>query len=92
MVIGLKKVFGEDFPVTLTSTGNLVAGHPVVPTRSYDSLDDIVDDTANARVWGGLHFRTTMEATARWIPLLVRDALEGHFKPVRGHDPRHCHR
>jgi len=86
MVVGLRKVFGEDFPVTLTSTGNLIAGHPVVPTRSYDSLDDIVDDTANARVWGGLHFRTTMDATARWIPLVVRDALEGRFRPVRGHD------
>ena len=77
MVTGLKKVFGEDFAVTLTSTGNLVAGHPVVPTRSYASLDDIVDDTANARVWGGLHFRTTMDATARWIPLLGPRRAQG---------------
>ena len=81
MVTGLKKVFGEDFAVTLTSTGNLVPGVPVVPARSYASLDEIVDDTANARVWGGLHFRTTMDATARWIRQLVRDALEGRFKP-----------
>jgi hypothetical protein len=91
MVTGLKRVFG-DFPVTLTSTGNLIAGYPVVPTRSYASLDEIVEDTANARVWGGLHFRTTMDATARWIPLLVRDALKGRFERVRNHDHRECRR
>ena len=90
MVTGLRRVFGEDFAVTLTSTGNLVPGVPVVPTRSYASLDEIVDDTANARVWGGLHFRTTMDATARWIRQLVRDALEGRFKRTRGHDHRDC--
>jgi len=89
VVTGLRKLFG-DFPVTLTSTGNLVPGVPVVPTRSYASLDEIVDDTANARVWGGLHFRTTMDATARWIRPLVRDALEGRFKKIRKHDPRDC--
>jgi len=89
MVTGLKKAFGEDFAVTLTSTGNLVTGHPVVPTRSYASLDEIVDDTANARVWGGLHFRTTMDATARWIRPLVRDALKGHFQRIH-HDHRDC--
>jgi hypothetical protein len=92
MVTGLRKVFGEDFAVTLTSTGNQVTGHPVVPTRSYASLAEIIDDTANARVWGGLHFRTTMDASARWITPLVRDALKGHFKRVRGHDHRDCRR
>jgi hypothetical protein len=94
MVTGLKKVFGEDFAVTLTSTGNLVPGVPVVPTRSYASLDEIIEDTADARVWAGLHFRTTMDATARWIPLLVRDALKGHFQRIRGrghHDHDHDH-
>jgi hypothetical protein len=90
MVTGLRKVFGEDFAVTLTSTGNLVPGVPVVPTRSYASLDEIVDDTTNARVWGGLHFRTTMDASARWIRPLVRDALEGRFRRTRGHDHRDC--
>ncbi len=92
MVTGLRKVFGGDFAVTLTSTGNQVTGHPVVPTRSYASLADIIDDTANARVWGGLHFRTTMDASARWITQLVRDALRGHFKRIRHGDPPDCHR
>jgi hypothetical protein len=88
MVTGLRKVFGGDFAVTLTSTGNQVAGHPVVPTRSYASLNEIVDDTANARVWGGLHFRTTTDASARWITQLVHGALEGRFRRARDHDHR----
>ena len=88
MVTGLRNVFGGNFPVTLTSTGNQVPGHPVVPTRSYASLDEIVDDTANARVWGGLHFRTTMDASARWTTQLVRDALKGRFTRIRDHDHR----
>jgi hypothetical protein len=86
MVTALKKVFHQDFAVTLTSTGSQVAGHPVVPATSYASLDEIIDDTTNARVWGGLHYRTTMDASAHWIKLLVRDALKGRFKPINGVD------
>jgi hypothetical protein len=84
MVTALKKVFHGDFAVTLTSTGNQVAGHPVVPTRSYASLRAIIGDNANARVWGGLHYRTTMDASARWIRKVVRDALKHNFQRVRG--------
>jgi hypothetical protein len=80
MVTGLRRIFHRDFPVTLTSTGNQVVGHPVVPARSYASLGEIIDDTTNARVWGGLHYRTTMDASARWIRRVVRDALEDNFK------------
>ena len=68
--------------MTLTSTGNQVTGHPVVPTRSYASLDDIIDDNANARVWGGLHYRSTMDASAHWTKQVVHDALRHRFRPV----------
>jgi hypothetical protein len=83
MVTALKKVFKEDFAVTLTSTGNQVTDHPVVPVRSYASLGEIIDDNANARVWGGLHYRTTMEASAHWIKRVVHDALRHHFQAVK---------
>ena len=82
MVTALRKIFEQDFPVTLTSTGNQVTGHPVVPMRSYASLGEIIDDNANARVWGGLHYRTTMEVSARWIKRVVHDALRHNFEPV----------
>jgi hypothetical protein len=79
MATSLKMVFGRDFPVTLTSTGQQVPNRPVVPSRSYDSLTEIVDDNADARVWGGLHFRTTMEQSARWIKDVTNEALCGRF-------------
>lgn len=74
----LKLLFG-DFPVTLTSTGAQVAGWPVVTHAHYDSLDDIIDDNINARVWGGLHWRTTMERSSRWSAKIAQDAVCGRF-------------
>ena len=98
MVTALQEVFHKDFEVTLSSTGAQVGGWPVVPTRSYAKLEDILDDTANARVWGGLHYRTTMEASAKWMKRLVREALRERFERVRecdhddrDHDHRHRH-
>jgi len=79
MVTALEMVFGGDFAVTLTSTGSQVADWPVVPSRSYDSLTEIVEDNADARVWGGLHFRTTMDQSARWIKDVTNEALCGKF-------------
>lgn len=74
----LELLFG-DFAVTLTSTGAQVAGWPVVPSAHYDSLDEINDDNANARVWGGLHWRTTMERSSRWTARIARNAVCSRF-------------
>jgi hypothetical protein len=74
----LELLFG-DFPVRLTSTGAQVTGWPVVPRADYGSLDAINDDNANARVWGGLHWRTTMERSTRWSAKVARNAVCGAF-------------
>lgn len=74
----LELLFG-DFPVTLTSTGAQVAGWPVVSSARYDSLDEINDDNADARVWGGLHWRTTMERSARWSAKIAKSAVCNAF-------------
>lgn len=74
----LELLFG-DFPVTLTSTGALVAGWPVTASARFDSLDEINDDNANARVWGGLHWRTTMDRSSRWSAKIARNAVCGAF-------------
>jgi hypothetical protein len=75
----LRLYFGSDFAVTLSSTGNQVAGWPVVPTRSYGSLTDVVDDTGNARVWSGLHFRSSMNKSTHWMKDLATEAVCGNF-------------
>ena len=69
----LRKYCGtKHVQLTLTST---VVG----TTRTYDRLDDLVDDVENARVWGGLHFRTTMTETAKHFPRIAREIGKGFF-------------
>ncbi|MBE7418670.1 MAG: vanadium-dependent haloperoxidase [Ideonella sp.] len=74
----LRLLFG-DFAVTLTSSGAQVAGWPAATSAHFDSLDDINDANADARVWGGLHWRTTMERSARWTARIAQDAVCGRF-------------
>jgi hypothetical protein len=59
-------------PLTVTST---VVGS----SRTYDRLDDLVAEVENARVWGGLHFRTTMEETAKDFPRIAREVGQHDF-------------
>ena len=49
------------------------------PARTYDRLDKLVDDVNNARVWGGLHYRTTMEETAKYFPRIAKDIGKRYF-------------
>jgi hypothetical protein len=58
--------------ISSTATG---AGAP----RTYANLDALVADVANARVWGGLHFRTTMTQTAKHFRQIARDVGRRHF-------------
>ena len=74
----LELLFGK-MAVTLTSTGAQVAGWPVVTSTHFDSLEAINDANANARVWGGLHWRTTMERSSRWTAKVARNAVCGRF-------------
>jgi hypothetical protein len=69
----LKRYFGTKhvrFVVSSTVTGT---------TRTYDNLDDLVADVEDARVWGGLHFRSTMEASAKHFPRIARDVGKAYF-------------
>ncbi len=49
------------------------------PTRTYNSLDELVTDVENARVWGGLHYRTTMTMTAKYFPRIARNVGRHDF-------------
>ena len=58
-------------------------------TRTYERLDDLVVDVENARVWGGLHYRTTMTDTAKHFPRIARDVGRRYFLdgPAPDHGP-----
>ena len=77
----LRNYFGTkhvELFVTSTAAG---AG----PPRTYENLDELVEDVENARVWGGLHYRTTMTKTAKHFPRIARDVGREHFLADRGH-------
>jgi hypothetical protein len=75
----LQRYFGtKHVELTLTSA---VTG----TTRTYARLDDLVEEVENARVWGGLHYRTTMTETAAYFPRIARDVGKKYFLAERGH-------
>jgi hypothetical protein len=49
------------------------------PPRTYENLDELVEDVENARVWGGLHYRTTMTRSAKHFPRIARDVGRKYF-------------
>ena len=69
----LRRYFGTKH-VELTVTSTVVG-----KSRTYDRLDDLVDDVEDARVWGGLHYRTTMQETAKHFPEIARDIGKRYF-------------
>jgi hypothetical protein len=69
----LRNYFGtKHVPLAISST---VVGK----TRTYGNLDDLVTDVENARVWGGLHYRTTMTQSAKDFTQIARDIGRRHF-------------
>ena len=71
----LHRFFGtKELDLTLTST---FAG--AGPPRTYRHLKELVADVNDARVWGGLHYRTTMDETAKHFPQIARDVGKRAF-------------
>ena len=63
---------------------SLVRIAPGVPsvTREYHRLTDVVDDTIDARVWQGLHFRSADVQGARLGRQVAEWVDEHEFQPV----------
>jgi len=80
----LRNYFGtKHVPIAVSST---VVG----TTRTYQTLDELVADVEDARVWGGLHFRTTMTRSAKHFTQIARDIGRQHFLTgANGHDDDH---
>ncbi len=78
MTKSLQEYFGTKWlELTLTST---ITG----TSRTYTQLGPARrTDVENARVWGGLHYRTTMTETAKHFPRIAKDVYKDHFRAVR---------
>jgi hypothetical protein len=59
------------------------------PPRTYENLDDLVADVQNARVWGGLHYRSTVEKTSKYFPRIARDVGRKYFLTDAKHHGKH---
>ncbi len=78
MTKSLQEHFGTKWlQVTMTST-------TTGTSRTYMQLEQLVNDVENARVWGGLHYRTTMTETAKHFTRIARDVDKDHFHADRG--------
>jgi len=77
----LSNYFGTKHVQLVVSSTAIGAG----PPRMYENLDDLVTDVENARVWGGLHYRTTMTQSAKYFTQIARDIGRRHFLTDKRH-------
>lgn len=77
----MEKIYGEGpFSITLST--------PAVPgvTMHYTRLEEITDDISDARVYGGIHFRTDQDAGAL-LGTRIGDYIYGHkLRPAHDRD------
>jgi len=77
----LRRLYGEaGHSITLTN--------PAVPTISlqYTSFKEITDDISDARVYGGIHFRTDQEAGADLGRAIGTAVYKNNLRPVHAND------
>jgi hypothetical protein len=75
----------DDVPFTMTNS----PAPPTMPvTRSYTSFSQAADEIVDARVWGGIHFRTADEVGAK-IGRQVARFREGRYFQPRHHVKHH---
>jgi hypothetical protein len=51
-------------------------------TRSFERLSDVLDEIVDARVWGGIHFRTADEQGAKLGKQVAHYLSEHYFQPT----------
>ena len=79
-----KAYFGRDkMEFDLTATVTLGFPAPTTLTRHYSRFTDVVDDTIDARIWQGIHFRTADETGAEIGKNVARWIDKHQFEPVR---------
>jgi hypothetical protein len=79
-----KAFFGRDkMEFDLTATVTLGFPAPTTLTRHYTRFTDVVEDTIDARIWLGIHFRTADVAGAEIGKNVARWIDKHDFEPVK---------
>jgi PAP2 superfamily len=76
----LASFYGDDTPFTATS--NSLIG----VQRSFTSLASAIEQVENARVWGGIHFRTATVTAAHMGAAVAHYVTRTRLLPLDGHD------
>jgi hypothetical protein len=76
----LQDFFGTD-KVTFTVTSNKCSPAPC-PPRTFDRLSDALNEVIDARVWGGIHFRTADVQGAVLGKKVAHWERKQYFQPV----------
>ena len=77
----LRRLYGEAaHAITLTNSAT-----PTIVLQ-YDSFKEICDDISDARVYGGIHFRTDQEAGADLGRAIGTAVYKNNLRPAHDHD------
>lgn len=80
LLVVMRSFFGEHYPIDLTSSTSPYVLH-------IERWSDFADNVANARVWGGIHYRNTVEVSARQGKKVGRYVVRNYLR--RAHDHHH---
>jgi hypothetical protein len=77
----MRRIYGE-------AGHSITLSNPTVPTivLQYTSFSQITDDISDARVYGGIHFRTDQDAGARLGRAVGRAVYKNNLRAVHGND------
>jgi hypothetical protein len=78
----MRQFFGTD-KIAFDIVSTRFPGTPA-QTRHFESFSGALDEVINARVWGGIHFRTADEQGAKLGKAVAKWERQHYFKPLHG--------
>ncbi|BCS35814.1 hypothetical protein TBR22_A50480 [Luteitalea sp. TBR-22] len=69
------------------STSRTAVPQLVLAERTYENLDDLITQIGNARIWGGLHWRNSVQRGEAIGARVARHVATHHFRPRRASSP-----
>lgn len=73
--------FGTDKVEWTIVTSKAAVPQLVQTKRAYTSLEALMDDVDDARVWAGLHYRSSMREGGQLGSRIARHVMKGYFRP-----------
>ena len=52
--------------------------------RTFATVRDLQDEVSNARIWGGIHYRTSVQDGAEIAKKVARQVLKHNFQRAKG--------